>query len=56
MGNYNSSETNNNRFAKLTKRTRQVQAKKSTRRMPWHREPKKDATSGETLRGAANML
>ena len=55
MGNYNSSEQNN-RFAKLTKRTRKVQAKKSTRRMPWHWEPKKDVTSCDKLRGAANEL
>ena len=32
------------------------QAKKSTRGMPWHQEPKKDATSCEKLRGAANTL
>ena len=32
----------------------EVQARKSTRRMPWHRKPTKDATSCEKLRGAAN--
>ena len=32
----------------------EVQAKKSIRRMPWHQEPKKDMTSCERLRGAAN--
>ena len=32
------------------------QAKKSARGMPWHQEPKKDATSCEKLRGAANKL
>ena len=30
------------------------QAKKGTRGMPWHQEPKKDATSCEKLRGAAH--
>ena len=34
--------------------TKEVQAKKSTRRMPWHQEPKKDVTSCDKLRGAAN--
>ena len=34
--------------------TREVQANKSTRRMPWHQEPKKDVTSCDKLRGAAN--
>ena len=33
---------------------RKVQANKSIRRMPWHREPKKDVTSCDKLRGAAN--
>ena len=32
----------------------EVQAKKSTRRMPWHWEPTKDATSCEKPRGGAN--
>ena len=32
----------------------EVQAKKSTERMPWHWEPTKDVTSCEKLRGAAN--
>ena len=31
-----------------------VQAKKSIRRMPWHQEPKKDVTSCDKPRGAAN--
>ena len=31
-----------------------VQARKSARRMPWHWKPKKDATSCEKPRGAAN--
>ena len=30
------------------------QAKKSARGMPWHQEPKKDVTSCDKLRGAAN--
>ena len=34
--------------------TKEVQANKSTRRMPWHQEPKKDVTSCDKLRGAAN--
>ena len=34
--------------------TREVQANKSTRRMPWHQEPKKDVTSCDKPRGAAN--
>ena len=34
----------------------EVQAKKSTERMPWHWEPKKDVTSCDKLRGAANKL
>ena len=29
-------------------------ATKSARRMPWYEQPKKDAISGETLRGVAN--
>ena len=33
-----------------------VQAKKSIWWMPWHREPKKDVTSCDKLRGAANKL
>ena len=32
-----------------------VQARKSARRMPWHRKPKKDVTSCEKLRGGANI-
>ena len=32
------------------------QAKKSARGMPWHQEPKKDVTSCDKLRGAANEL
>ena len=31
-----------------------VQAKKSIRRMPWHREPSKDVTNCDKLRGAVN--
>ena len=31
-----------------------VQAKKSIRRMPWHREPTKDVTNCDKLRGAVN--
>ena len=34
--------------------TKEVQANKSTRRMPWHQEPKKDVTRCDKLRGAAN--
>ena len=30
------------------------QAKKGARGMPWHQEPKKDVTSCDKLRGAAN--
>ena len=30
------------------------QANKSARGMPWHQEPKKDVTSCDKLRGAAN--
>ena len=33
---------------------KEVQANKSTRRMPWHQEPKKDVTSCDKLRLAAN--
>ena len=33
---------------------KEVQANKSTRRMPWHQEPKKDVTSCDKLRGTAN--
>ena len=32
------------------------QARKSARGMPWHQEPKKDATSCDKLRGAAHKL
>ena len=35
---------------------RKVQANKSIRWMPWHREPTKDVTSCEKPRGAANKL
>ena len=35
-------------------RLKEVQAKKSIRRMPWHQEPKKDVTSCDKLWGAAN--
>ena len=38
----------------ILERTKTGQAKKSARGMPWHWEPKKDATSCEKLRGAAN--
>ena len=38
----------------LANSLRKVQAKKSTRRMPWHQEPKKDVTSCDKPRGAAN--
>ena len=41
---------------KTERLTGEVQAKKSTRRMPWHQEPMKDVTSCEKLRGAANKL
>ena len=34
----------------------EVQAKKSIRRMPWHREPTKDVTNCDKLRGAVNKL
>ena len=47
-----------NRFAKLMQelklRIERVQAKKSTRGMPGHQKPKKDATSCDKLRGGAN--
>ena len=61
MGNYNvankkvTTDLRNSR-KKRTDIVRKVQAKKSARRMPWHWEPKKDATSCEKLRGAANKL
>ena len=32
-----------------------VQAKKSIRRMPWHREPTKDVTNCDKLRGVVNI-
>ena len=32
----------------------EVQANKSTERMPWHQEPMKDVTSCDKPRGAAN--
>ena len=32
------------------------QATKSTRGMPWHREPKKDVTNCDKLRGAVSGL
>ena len=35
---------------------KKVQANKSTGRMPWHQEPKKDVTSCDKLRLAANKL
>ena len=35
---------------------RTVQATKSTRGMPWHREPKKDVTNCDKLRGAVSRL
>ena len=35
---------------------KEVQANKSIRRMPWHREPKKDAIRCDKPRGAANKL
>ena len=37
-------------------KNRKVQAKKSIRWMPWHREPKKDVTNCDKLRGAVNKL
>ena len=43
-------------FEKRTEKHRKVQANKSIRRMPWHREPKKDVTSCDKPRGAANKL
>ena len=36
--------------------SKEVQANKSTGRMPWHQEPMKDVTSCDKLRGAANKL
>ena len=45
-------------FAKLkqerTRKEENVQAIKSIGRMPWHQEPKKDATNCEKPRGAVN--
>ena len=32
-----------------------VKAKKSIRRMPWHREPTKDVTNCDKLRGVVNI-
>ena len=42
------------RSAAYRKVCEEVQAKKSIRRMPWHREPTKDATNCDKLRGAVN--
>ena len=39
---------------KIYTEAKEVQANKSTRRMPWHQEPKKDEPSCDKLRGAAN--
>ena len=36
------------------KKAKEVQAKKSTRRMPWHQEPKKDAANCEKLWGTVS--
>ena len=41
-------------ICKIYTEAKEVQANKSTRRMPWHQEPKKDVTSCDKLRGAAN--
>ena len=35
---------------------KEVQAKKSVRRMPWHQEPMKDVTNCDKPRGAVNKL
>ena len=60
MGNYNVANKKQQPICETRIRRelekRKVQAKKSARRMPWHWEPKKDATSCEKLRGAANKL
>ena len=57
-GEINSKTTEKKLFAKKARNERiilkEVQAKKSIRRMPWHREPKKDVTNCDKLRGAVN--
>ena len=40
----------------ILERTKTGQAKKSARRMPWHWEPMKDATSCDKPWGVANEL
>ena len=42
------------RYVEIRTEAKEVQANKSTRRMPWHQEPKKDVTSCDKLRLAAN--
>ena len=41
---------------KTLKSYKLVKATKSTRRMPWYMEAKKDVVSCDKLRGAANTL
>ena len=59
-GEINSKTTTEKLFAKKARNERiilkEVQAKKSIRRMPWHREPTKDVTNCDKLRGAVNKL
>ena len=49
-------ETVLNELSNSEEQAKEVQAKKSIRRMPWHQEPKKDVTSCDKPRGAANKL
>ena len=46
--------SSNSRTRTKLENSKEVQANKSTGRMPWHREPTKDVTSCDKLRGAAN--
>ena len=45
---------NEKHYKRRTKDISNGQATKSTRGMPWHREPKKDVTNCEKLRGAVS--
>ena len=68
MGNYNfatkgGKNNSNQKTTTITERSSSnqrtskeiVQAKKSIRRMPWHREPTKDVTNCDKLRGVVNI-
>ena len=47
---------NEKHYKRRTKDISNGQATKSTRGMPWHREPKKDVTNCDKLRGAVSGL